>query len=296
MSRRVLPFSVDLPRPEADRPAWGKVGLIAAAGFAVGILWPRLTHTRIAPNPPNDNGAPGPALVRPASSPPSPSASGVAPVEALRPASPDDTGVTVGPGMILHCRDDRGEKRDEGCGTLEFDPVAVPRIKALAQCPAATGAAGKLSIGFDVDFRNKAVKVLLGRSTSLPRDKGDALIRCADKAFDAVSLTEVPHEHRHYTVFYTATFTSAAGKPVADTVLPAFDGRGAGSTVSESPASGSATVSWDVAIVRDAPKTGSIVARVMRGSKVKVVAHQGDWYKVQSGGVEGWVYRGTIGL
>jgi uncharacterized protein YgiM (DUF1202 family) len=48
--------------------------------------------------------------------------------------------------------------------------------------------------------------------------------------------------------------------------------------------------------VRDAPKTGAIVGRVLRGSKVKVLAHQGEWYRVQYGSIQGWVYRGTIGL
>ena len=56
MPRRDTPLSIEIPPPEADKPAWGKVGIIAAAGFALGIVWPRLTSTRIAPNPPNDNG------------------------------------------------------------------------------------------------------------------------------------------------------------------------------------------------------------------------------------------------
>ena len=55
-------------------------------------------------------------------------------------------------------------------------------------------------------------------------------------------------------------------------------------------------MNWDVAIVRDAPKTGTIVGRVLRGSKVKVLAHQGEWFRVQYGSITGWVYRGTIGL
>ena len=288
-----------MPRPEADRPAWGKVGLIAAAGFAIGILWPSLTHTRIAPNPPNDNGTP--AVVDPApvkSAAPAVSASAALPPGDSRApvaAATSEIGLTVGPGIILHCRD--GADALDDCGALEFDPIAVPRIKSLAQCPAAAGAVGKLSIGFDVDFRRSAVKVLLGKSSTLVHDKGEALIRCADKAFDKLSLAEVPHQHRHYTLFYTATFAPAPGRP-PKTVERSRTARRAraSSAVSESPASGFATVGWDVAIVRDAPKTGGIVTRVLRGSKVKVVAHQGDWYKVQYGSSEGWVYRGTIGL
>src|SRR5216684_4758975 len=55
MPREDAPLSIEIPKPEADRPAWGRVGIVAAAGFVIGILWPRLTNTRIAPNPPADN-------------------------------------------------------------------------------------------------------------------------------------------------------------------------------------------------------------------------------------------------
>ena len=138
--------------------------------------------------------------------------------------------------------------------------------------------------------------MLLGRSTTVPREKAEALIKCADTAFDKVSLGTVPHDHRRYTVFYTASFAtpSKTGEPTNE--KQAAEGPAAGTTTNESPASGAATVNWDVAIVRDAPKTGTIVGRVLRGSKVKVLAHQGEWYRVQYGSIQGWVYRGTVGL
>jgi hypothetical protein len=203
--------------------------------------------------------------------------------------------IAVGHGTILHCRD-QGEDALEDCGSLEFDPVAVPRIKALAQCSAAAGAAGRLSIGFDVDFRRKEVRVQSGKSTTLPKEKAEALIKCADTAFDKVSLTEIPHKHRRYLIFYTASF-SATDKPAEPvTEKPAAEGPAAGTTTSESPASGLATVVWDVVLVRDAPKTGAVVGRIMRGSRVKIIAHQGEWFRVAFGTIEGWVYRGTIGL
>ena len=120
-------------------------------------------------------------------------------------------------------------------------------------------------------------------------------MKCAASAFDKVSIAEVPHEHRRYTLFYTASFAPPnSGAPSNE--KPSVEGPVAGSTSSESPASGNANVGWDVAIVRASPKTGTIVGRVLRGSKVKVMAHQGEWYKVQYGSIEGWVYRGTIGL
>src|SRR5262249_50627884 len=153
----------------------------------------------------------------------------------------------------------------DACGSLEFDPIAVPKIKALSQCPAASAAQGKLSIGFDVDFRKKEVRALLGKSTTLPRDKAEALVKCASTAFDRVSLGTVPHEHRRYTVFYTASFAGQTKPAEPTNEKPPTEGPVAGTTTSESPASGTSTVNWDVAIVRESPKTGAIVGRVLRG-------------------------------
>jgi hypothetical protein len=295
MRRPDAPLSVEIPAPLGDRPAWGKVGIVAACGFVLGIAWPRLTSTRIAPHPPGEGAASVAAIASL-----SPPAAVSAETAALAPKAPAaatsaDSRIAVGRGVILHCRD-QGEESTEDCGALEFDPVAVPRIKALAQCPAASGVVGKLSIGFDVDFRRKEVRVMNGKSTTLPKEKAEAIIKCADTAFDKVSLAEVPHQHRRYLIFYTASFagTDKAAEPIAD--KPVVEGPSAGTTTSESPASGLATVAWDVVLVRDAPKTGTVVGRIMRGSRVKVVAHQGEWYRVVFGTTEGWVYRGTIGL
>jgi len=300
MPRPDAPLSVEIPAPGADRPAFTKVGIVAALGFVVGILWPRLTSTRIAPHPPGEN---APAIASQVSSAAAPGVaetpstlSRAAASAAAVPASSSEPKIFVGPGVIVSCRD-ASEDINEDCGALELDPVAVPRIKALAHCPAATGAAGKLSIGFDVDFRRKSVRILAGKSSTLTRERAEALVKCVDSAVDRVTLAEIPHKHRRYLVFYAANFAGSgkSGEPFHDKPA-AVEGPVAGTTTSETPASGIATVAWDVVLVRDAPKTGAVVGRVMRGSKVKVMAHQGEWYRVQFGSIEGWVYRGTIGL
>src|SRR5260221_13115456 len=95
MPRLDTPLSIEVPAPGADRPPWGKVGIVAAAGFVFGILWPRLTSTRIAPNPPSD--APTTANMQPApaaagSSAPALSAPGLAS------AMPADQGAGGRPG------------------------------------------------------------------------------------------------------------------------------------------------------------------------------------------------------
>jgi len=316
MRRPDAPLSVEIPAPLGDRPAWGKVGIIAATGFVLGIVWPRLTSTRIAPHPPGEGvssaaaavsaiapvAASGDAVGTLPKGPTTGTAGAAAPSAAAAVAGsggPGDSRIAVGHGSILHCRD-QGEDPAEDCDALEFDPVAVPRIKALAQCPGTAGTTGKLSIGFDVDFRQRAVKVMSGKSTTVPKEKAEALMKCAETAFGKVNLGEVAHKHRRYLIFYTATFAGGdkAAEPTSEKTAEkaAPEGPVAATTTSETPAAGFANVVWDVVLVRDAPKTGTVVGRIMRGSKVKVISHQGEWYRVAFGATEGWVYRGTIGL
>jgi SH3-like domain-containing protein len=57
-------------------------------------------------------------------------------------------------------------------------------------------------------------------------------------------------------------------------------------------------VEWEVALVRDSPKTGKVIARLPRGSQVRVGPVKDGWYPVTYGSgysSEGWVYRGAIG-
>jgi len=66
------------------------------------------------------------------------------------------------------------------------------------------------------------------------------------------------------------------------------------------PGTGQAAVevSWEVAIIRDAPKTGKILARLPRGTTIHVGPAKDGWYPVKYGegfASDGWVYRGAIG-
>jgi SH3-like domain-containing protein len=63
-------------------------------------------------------------------------------------------------------------------------------------------------------------------------------------------------------------------------------------------ASGRATVGWQVALIRNEPRKGEVVARILSGTNVVVTGRNGDWYRVKYDGKgnEGWVYRSAIGL
>ncbi|WP_437970243.1 SH3 domain-containing protein [Sorangium sp. So ce260] len=301
MAKRQRPLTVDIPRPGDEQPVWSRIGVIALVGFVVGVAWPRIAGVRIGPSVPGDLKA----TAETAAAPPSPAAAapGTAEPEAKPPEpAKDQQQVVVGPGRITRCSDKKN-KKVEDCGELQFDPIALPRLKELAQCPAALGVDGKLPIGFELNFEKKEVQVVKGKKTSLPASTVSGILQCAAREFSNVSLEEVPHKYGRYSLVYTATFHppgAQADGAKAEGAKAEAGGeeqeQAAGTTTSETAVSGLATVSWDTALVRGAPKEGDVVMRLVRGTRVKLVGRQNDWYKVEHRGKTGWMYRGAIGL
>jgi hypothetical protein len=111
------------------------------------------------------------------------------------------------------------------------------------------------------------------------------------------------------TVAMSASANASAPSPVAEAssvgVPPAVENPAPLATASASQASSQAAadgkptqVEWEVALVRDAPKTGKVVARLPRGSRLLVGPVKDGWYPVTYGSgnsSQGWVYRGAIG-
>ena len=307
-SERERPFSVDVPRAGEDRPAWVKVGVIAAVGFAVGVAWPRIAGVRLGPSAPGE-GSPSAAT----SSAPAPRASepaaGTAPaVLATAPTAPPSGSaaapsgpphVVVSRGAIVSCKTDDGEilKGGTACGNLAgIDNLVQPRIRKLKDCTAADGAAGKLAVTFGVDFQNNRLDVAVGKNSSLPNL--ESIAGCVKHEFGGISLGAMDHDHPRYTVSYTATLSAGDAATAGSGAAPGAP-TGSGATPSavamDAPTS---SVVWEVAIVRDSPRSGSVVGRLQRGTKVRVGQGQDNWYRVRYGGnyaSEGWVYRGAIG-
>lgn len=303
MAKADRPLQIDIPGPTDGRPIWSRVGLVAAAGFIIGIAWPRLAGVHVGPHAPSDSRPTAEASVSasasaaPSQAPtaaPTGSNAAAAPTPSENP--PSDT-VTVGTGKIQRCFDKKGKKQ-ESCGELQIDQLVVPKLKELSKCPAAIGLEGKLNIGFEVHFEKKEVHVTKGKKNSLPSSTVQGILQCAGKEMANLALDEVPHKHTRYTLAYQLTFAKA-GKPPEEPKPGANDGddeKPAGQTTSETGVTGSAVVAWDTALLRKDPKDGDVVARLVRGTKVKLVGRQNDWYKVESGNKTGWVYRGSIGL
>jgi hypothetical protein len=298
------PLMVDIPPAGADQPAWSKVGIIAFLGFVVGIAWPRLVGFKVGPAVPADlraqvEAAPAhSAAAPPSAAPPAASASAAPSADADAAPSANQEMVVVGPGKILKCYDKRDKKIDD-CESLLIDPIVVKRLRELSKCPAAMGLTGKIAIGFEVDFGKKEVSVKQRKKgTTLPSSTVSGVVACAGKDFGNVALDDVPHKHKHYALEYQVAFYGPGKHP--ENVAPPTDGDdadpAAGKTTNADEANGTAIVAWDTALLRKEPKDGDVVARLVRGTKVKIVGKQGDWYKIESGSKAGWVYRGTIGL
>ena len=306
-SDRDRPFAVDLPRAAEDRPAWVKVGVIAAVGFAVGVAWPRIAGVRLGPSAPGES----PSAATPAPTPKAsePTAATAPAVLATAPSAPPSSSaaapaagppnVVVSRGAIVACKTDDGEslKGQAACGQLAgIDNLVQPRIKRLKDCSAAEGATGKLSVVFGVDFANNRLNVEVGKSSNVANI--ESIAGCVKHEFGGISLGAMDHDHPRYTVAYTATLsapdaaTAAAGGGAS---APASGGPAPAPVAMDAPTS---SVVWEVAIVRDSPRTGGVVGRLQRGTKVRVGQGQENWYRIRYGGNfanEGWVYRGAIG-
>jgi hypothetical protein len=318
------PLVVQMPDPRDDRPTWWRVGVIAAAGFAVGLLWPRVAGLRptpsapeassassvalpVAPAPPATSGieATAAASLRPAPIPsPAPSSDLAAPVAsdahpaaepepaaapAAAPTPPAAAKINVLSGPILSCKSEGGEQlKGADCGKLKgLDALVLSRLHKLAECPDAAAARGRMTLVLHLDFARGWLSADLGHTQTVAAP--DPLLACARADLAGATLATVSRDNTRYSVVYSVVFESPDGAPEAAS---------AATSRAPEPAEGTAQVVWEVAIVRDVPKTGKVLARLQRGTQVRVGPVKDGWYPVKYGdgdASDGWVYRGAIG-
>lgn len=292
MARRPS-LKVELPRTGPVSLRLGRVGLIALVGFVAGIVWPRVAGVRLVPelpvptaSAPDLSGAPEEAptasAIASATLPPKPTRP--------EPLAPGAQPPVVGEAQVTSCRDAAGGKIEK-CDAVDFDRVARERLSSLDDCPAARKVSGILSLGFELDFTTERVsRITSGKATSLDEETLKEVLDCYRQTFANVSLVAIPHEHQRYSVFYRIELAAAPSEPSATA---------SAAPVAVTPASGSATVSWETALVHATPeKDGKVVARVLSGTRIGVTGKSGDWYRVKydARGREGWVFRTAIGM
>ncbi|MFO0659515.1 MAG: SH3 domain-containing protein [Polyangiaceae bacterium] len=291
-NRRDSSLIVEVPQRADDSPRWVNVGIIAAVGFAIGVIWPRLMGVELGPSPPNDarnaaavtSGASSAA--RPATSSARTATSANAATSAVPGATPmsaNEQTVVVANGVVNKCKDKKGDNLSGAkCGTLDLDSVVLQPLSTLARCPSAVGLAGKIPLTLDVDFTRKSAKVNRNtiKQASLPTTTVNGILSCAEKALANVSIESLQHEHQKYNVVYNLTFYPPGKGPSAgDVAKPGEDD--AEKAHATNAVGTQVEVAWPVVQVRDVPKTGGVVGRVLRGVKVKVLAQDKDWYKIE---------------
>ena len=256
----------------------GHVLAIAAVGFAIGIVWPRLAGVSLAPEAPietHDEAADEDAQ------------SGDAKVAAQEPELiellPEDR-LNVSPAKVTSCL--KGKDKATQCDPIKVDDLVHQHLMALLGCSSAQGVFGTLSLGFKLDFEQaKILNIESGRSTDLPEQTTKELVRCASEEFSSVSLNTLAHQYDSYQVFYLLEFKTPEAAAQDKSSVTA--------------ASGKATVMWRSALIRqEAERDGKVVARLLTGAVVVVTGRLGEWYRVKydEKGREGWVHGAAIGL
>jgi hypothetical protein len=313
------PFAVELPEKGRDNPGWIKVGVIAAVGFVIGIAWPRVMGVRLGISAPGESAAavaaasasahggrapePPPASIVAKGPPAVASAAAAAPVAAA-PAAPvaaapaggsGAPNVSVNKGSVLSCKTADGDtKKGKECGPVAaIDQFVAPRIRRMSSCSGLEGQTGKLSLLVHADFASDKFSFDVGKSTTLANS--DALATCVKNTFKGSSMSTAAHEHPRYTIAYNVMFADESSDKAERTAKEAPEEK---KGERSEPASGEAKVAWENALVREAPKAESIVARLPRGTKVKVGTSKEGWVQIKFGdgfASEGWVHRGAIG-
>jgi hypothetical protein len=332
--RKDVPLAIEVPSPDRDKPAWVKVGVIAAVGFIVGVAWPRLVGVRLGPSAPGEAASAaasgsGAAGGRAPDAPPGSAAAkanGVANAMASATSASATTTTTaaavalppkivVTKGTVITCKTTDGEKKSgKECGPVAgLDLLVRDKVKGIATCGGVEGQTGKFALIANADFKSGRFWYEVNKGATVQNI--DAISACLKNAFHGQAVTNVPHEHPRYTVSYSAVLSAEKEDAAANKAKTAKEEKPEKAPektektekAPEKPddenkpapaVAGEANVAWEVALVRDAPKVGAVVARLPRGTKVKLGAMKDGWYSVKFGddfGTDGWVYRGAVG-
>lgn len=289
--------NTSVPAPDEARPRLGRLGIAVVFCFLLGLLWPLLAGLTFVQRPPGSTPAAKPEEdappleVEPEPSPrPAPSSeakNAVRAAAALKPAVTLDETVRIEGSVMGSCSDDG--KAVSSCDTPSLDGLIDEPLAKLAQCEAAEGAAGLLSLGLWLDFeRGHVTQVKTGQSTTFSKEKAEALLLCAKDHVVGTPLDGVAHKYAGYWLYYRIRFLppgsplDLAASPPADVVVSA---------------SGQGTIGWKTAIVRQGPsRQAKIAGRLLYGTRVNVTGRLGEWYRIEHGGSTGWVHGDAIGM
>ncbi len=283
---------VRIPGPEEDQPGWRRVIIFAVVGLVIGVAWPTVAGIRVGPEVPGARTR----AAKLASATPRSTASTNKKAPSLAKSVPsaapsNKQTVVVSGGTITRCYQRKKKLAPEECGVLRIDRFIASRLEHLTSCPSALGLQGEMAIGFDLDFKKKEIRVIQGKKSALPSTTVRGIIACVADYISDVSPEKIAHKYSRYRVFYTLKFYPPGAAP-----SPTGAAEEAAAEADAAAARGLATVNWDTALVRDEPRSGAVIARLVRGTRVKLLGRRKDWYRIKIQSKEGWVYRAALGL
>jgi len=142
----------------------------------------------------------------------------------------------------------------------------------------------------DIDFDAKKALVRTRAKGGVP----EAIATCATDALMPFAFDGLDRKFAEYRVAYKLTLTPVADSQQAGPSAATPRERGDKNTAQDA----TARIEWEIALVRDAARTGSVTARLPRGSQVRIVRTDGGWYNVNYGEnfrEQGWLYRSALG-
>jgi hypothetical protein len=285
---------------ETEPPSMLRLTAIIAACFSIGVAWPIIAGQDFVQRPPGSNNKPLDIETAPGDAEPiDPSTPTPAEIPAAHtaPLLTTRTTVSVERHKIQSCQGDAGEVVAR-CDEPNLEGVIDGPIAKLADCDAADGASGVLSLGLHLDFAHGHVtRVKAGQSTTLSKGLTTRLIACAEETLVGTPLDGIEHEHGRYWMYYWVRL-SPPGSPVEPVSTPASAPVLAPASDEMVSASGQATIGWTTAVVRaNASANAPIAARLSYGTRVSVTGRLGDWYRIEHLGKRiGWVHRQAIGM
>jgi len=284
---KTAPTKVRIPAAASDQPRYGQIGVIVGICFAIGIVWPFLAGVQLVPRAPVEEPDDSDIASTPSAERPKAKAS-VAPAP-VAPKHSREQRVEIEKSVVASCKDSKGRKLTQ-CDHPDLGPGVTARIQNLANCSNAKGLSGVLSLGLEVDFeKHRFRNVTNGKSTTLPQSNVDPLLACAKHEFASAVPEKTEHDQSVYEIYYFARFIPP-GTPL--------DEADDGSSVI-TPASGTATVVFETAMIREqAQPESKVVARLLYGTRVYVTGKLEDWFEVKydSKGHKGWVHKSAIGM
>jgi len=273
-----------------------RIAVVGIVGLLVGVAWPTLAGIHVGPRVPGAKAPTAPPTNSAAASGAKALPAAARTAQKLSPAPPESAAsnkqvVVVGQGRIARCWDGKKRVEPEYCGSLRADRVFVRRLEALSSCPSALGLSGELELGFSLDFDDKSIHLRRGEKSKLPGSTVRGITACVADYVRDIPLEKIRRKYSKYLVYYKLSFYPPGSAPPRQPAEQSADDQQESSDVEAT-----AVVQWDSVLLRSEPETGSVVARLVRGTRVQLLSRRGDWYRIRMRSKEGWVYRGSLGL